>query len=639
MQAQEQLTGLSTNEQIARHYREWKQHYKSQKATESTELQLPFFDDFKGASVYPDSTKWIGRSAFVNNSFGYLPPDQGVVTFDALDSTGNVYAGASSSPSVADVLTSRPLRMDSVFSPSKKALTPADSVYLSFYYQPQGVGEAPEAGDSLVLAFKYPTGDSAYQTSDSSWQPVYKWEPVWSSPGMDLQTFQQLYGKNFVQVMIPIRDPALFYKGFQFRFYNYVSLADNSNPSWKTNADEWNVDFVYLNANRSAGDTTYKRLTFSGTNPSFIKNYTSMPYDQYRADPTNSTNPSFHVYIANLDKVAHSAHYNYTVSQEGGDFSYPYDGGTSTVQPFSTSGFEDCSSSASAAQACPPVNSLFSLNYHQDTASYLIKQYVSDSVDPSIPGDSMVYKQLFYNYFSYDDGTPEESYSIEPSGAMVACKFNMNTPDTLTAVEIYFNKPQGGTNLIYFNLMVWSDNNGKPGDVIYEQDNQQVEWNPELYGFYTYNLATPVLLSGTFYVGLQRQQDDLNIGFDADDDAQSDIFYYADNNWYQSSFKGALMIRPVIGKNIVLATQNLPADNNILSAYPNPAANGISFSGLKIEPGNPVTVEVYNILGSLVGRQELVQNYLSTQYLSNGFYFARIYLKNKVYCVRFIVRK
>lgn len=641
LQAQERITGLSTNEQIAKHYQECMRHDQSLKASETKNilLTLPFFDDFREATVYPDSLKWIGKSAFVNNSFGYLPPNQGVVTFDALDSTGNVYAGANSTPSIADVLTSRPLRLDSLFSPAKKALTPADSVYLSFYYQPQGVGEAPDTDDSLVLAFKYPTGDSAYQASDSSWQPVYDWRSVWSSPGMDLQTFQQLYGKNFVQVMIPIRDPALFYKGFQFRFYNYVSIANNITPSWKTNTDEWNVDFIYLNAHRSTGDTTYQKLTFSGTNPSFLKNYTSMPYAQYRGDPTNSTSTSFHVYIANLDKVAHSVHYHYTVREEDGNFSYSYDGGTSTLQPFSTSGFENCDSTASASQACPPVNSLFSLNYDQDTASYLIRQYINDPADTAIHGDSMNYKQLFYNYFSYDDGTPEESYSIEPSGAMVAYKFKMNTPDTLTAIQIYFEKPQGGTNLIYFNLMVWSDNNGKPGDVIYEQDNEQVQWSPELYGFYTYKLDKPVLVSGTFYVGLQRQQDDLNIGFDADDDAQSEIFYYTDNSWFQTSFQGALMIRPVIGKNIVLATQNLPADNNILSAYPNPATNGISFSGLNIEPGNPVMVDVYNVLGTLVSRQELVQNYLSTQYLSNGFYIARIYDQGKVYCVRFIVRK
>ncbi len=644
LQAQERLSGLSTNQQIVRRYQQWQRHYKSQKASEENKVphQLPFFDDFKNASVYPDSSKWIGKSAFVNNAFCYLPPDRGVVTFDALDSTGNVYSTATSTPSVADILTSQPIRLDSLISSSsKKALSPADSVYLSFYYQPQGVGNAPETNDSLVLEFKYPTGDSTYQANDSSWQPTYVWKRVWKTPGMDLQTFQQLYGKNFVQVMIPLRDSELFYKAFQFRFFNYVSIASNNTPSWKTNTDEWNVDFVYLNSNRSAGDTTYRKLTFSGTYPSFIKHYTSMPYAQYRADPTNSTNPTFHVYIANLDKVSHSGHYKYTVNQEGGSFSYSYNGGTNTLQPFSGFGFEDCNSTESAAQACPKVNSLFSLDYHQDTASYLIKQYISDPANSAIQADSMVYKQLFYNYFSYDDGTPEQGYGIEPAGAMVACKFKMNTPDSLTAIQIYFNKPQASNNLIYFNLMVWSDNNGKPGDIIYEQDNQQVQWSPDLYGFHTYKLSKPVLLSGVFYVGLQQQQENVNIGFDANDDAQKDIFYYTNNNWYQTSFQGALMIRPVIGKsNIVLGTENYQAINeNIVKAYPNPAINGISFSGIKIDAGEPVRVEVYNLLGNLVSQQELAQNYLSTQYLANGFYIARIYTQNKIYSVRLIVRK
>ncbi len=642
LQAQERLTGLTTNEQVAQRYQKWHQQYKPQKAVKVAKvlLQLPFFDDFKNASVYPSSSKWIGKSAFVNNAFGYLPPDRGVVTFDALDSTGNVYSDASSSPSLADVLTSQPIRLDSVFSSSKKALSPADSVYLSFFYQPQGVGNAPEEDDSLVLSFKYPAGDSVYQTSDSSWQPVYVWKTVWKATGTDLQTFQHLYGKSFLQVMIPIQDSAYFYKGFQFRFYNYVTIANNTIPAWKTNTDIWNVDFVYLNINRSAGDTTYKKLAFSGAYPSFVKNYTSMPYAQYRADPTNSTNPTFHVYLANLDKVSHSGHYNYSVTQEGANFSYSYDGGTNTLQPFYTSGFEDCNTTASAAQACPPVNSLFSLNYNQDTASYLIKQYINDPEDTTVQGDSMVYKQLFYNYFSYDDGTPELGYGIEPAGAMVACKFKMNTPDTLTAIKIYFNKSQASSSLLYFNLMVWSDNNGKPGDLIFEQDNAEVHWSSDLYGFITYTLDQPVVLPGVFYVGLQQQQEDLNIGFDADDDAQSNIFYYTNNNWYQTSFHGALMIRPVIGKSIVLATQSHPLTNsNIIKAYPNPATMRVSFSGLNIKGGVYARVEIYNILGNIVSRQELTQNYLSTQSLTNGFYIARIYVENKIYCVRFIVRK
>lgn len=643
LEAQEQITGLMINERVAQNFKKWQKESKSQKMAQQKSqvlLQLPFFDDFKGPAGYPNPNKWVGKSVFINNSFGYLPPNQGVATFDALDSTGNVYPGASATPSRADVLTSQPIRLDSIFSPVKRKMTPADSVYLSFYYQPQGVGNAPEVNDSLVLVFKYPTGDSVYQPSDSSWQRKYVWKPAWKASGMNLQAFHQQYGKYFVQVMIPIRDTAYFYKGFQFRFYNYVSIANNIIPSWRTNSDEWNIDFVYLNKGRTKGDTTYKKLTFSGTNPTFLKNYTSMPYRQYLADPTNSTKPSFHVFIANLDKISHTSAYSYKVKQVNGNFSYTYNGGTSTLQPFSNSGFQNCNNPAGAAQACPPVNSLFSLNYNRDTASYLIKQYVSDPVDTTISGDSMVYKQLFYNYFSYDDGTPELGYSVEPAGAKIAYQFKMNTPDTLTAVQIYFNKAQANTSLQYFNLMAWRDNNGRPGKLIYKQNNVPVQWNHELFGFSTYTLNSPLLISGVFYVGLQQQQQPLNIGFDADDDAQSKIFYFTDNNWYQTSFKGALMIRPIIGKNILLGIESHPImHNNILAAYPNPTRNGLSFSGLDIKPGTNVLVEVYNIFGAMVSRQILTQNHLNTQNLSEGLYIARIRVQNKIFSTKFIIRK
>ena len=114
---------------------------------------LPFFDDFSQSNTYPDSTKWTDNNVLINAGFPVCPPNRKGATFDVLDADGKVYSYAISNAFVAEYLTSVRIRLDSIMEPEPRALTPADSVYLSFYYQPQGNGNPPEAQDSLVLQF------------------------------------------------------------------------------------------------------------------------------------------------------------------------------------------------------------------------------------------------------------------------------------------------------------------------------------------------------------------------------------------------------------------------------------------------------------------------------------------------------
>ncbi|MBO4328304.1 MAG: hypothetical protein J5831_02710, partial [Bacteroidales bacterium] len=116
---------------------------------DSQALTLPFYDDFSGTLAYPDALKWADRNVYVNPGFPLHPVTRNAATFDVLDAEGHVYDYAISNPFIAEHLTSNVLRLDSVFDPEPRALTPADSLYLSFFYQPQGNGNAPEAGDSL----------------------------------------------------------------------------------------------------------------------------------------------------------------------------------------------------------------------------------------------------------------------------------------------------------------------------------------------------------------------------------------------------------------------------------------------------------------------------------------------------------
>ena len=702
---QEILSGLQINEAVKQKAEKMKITADRQEGCGCSEngdkppLTLPFFDDFSTSEVYPDTAKWdeVSYSVFVNPDFPLYSPNHQAATFDALDYLGKVYQNADWIPFEADVLQSDPIRLDSVFVPVVKALTPADSIYFSFFYQPQGVGDKPEPWDTLILEFAYPTGDSVFARLDSIWVPVSMylsgpsdtlrpgdtvyapgadcnpdiyminfqtltwddfirvpcdsvfepeifWDKVWETEGMALDTFMlKNGGKYFVQKMIRIDSVKYFTDKFRFRFRNYASIANDIIPSWRSNVDQWNVDYIYLNYDRSIGDTTYRMLTFSQRAPSFLKDYEAMPYRQYKADaPVNVLKPDFKMYISNMDKIEHNTNYLYRVSQVNGTFNYSYNGGNCNLPPFYDYGFQQCGTSCGAAHACPPVKKAFNFDVTRDTTSYLIKHYISDSSQANILVDSVIYRQGFYNFYAYDDGTPEFGYGLEPAGALLAYQFTLSVPDTLRGVQIYFNRTVDNSNQFFFNLNVYQDNSGRPGEIIYTKQNQEPKWKNGLYYFYTYMFDEPILLSGTFYVGWQQYASgSLNVGFDANNVHNNKIFYKVQTEWKNSIFPGSLLIRPIVGQNMVLGTDEnaQPQDRNRLRIYPNPAQTWFMIDPEYLEPDPEAQVSVYSIYGSLVLSQTGTGNRINVSTLPGGIYLVRVFSRNRVYTGKILIHR
>ncbi len=688
--SQEVLTGVSFNEAIKKQNKTNAEADRSR--DEKDQVQLPFFDDFKNDYARPNPEHWKDIDVFINKDFPYFAPNAGAATFDALDSTGNVYSNAIWIPFEADKLTSSPIRLDSVFEPVTKALSPADSLYLSFYYQPQGYGDAPESWDTLLLEFSYLTGDTVFSHIDSvlvsanlylenendtirpfdtiyappgcnedlylinfqtlTWDdwfmmpcdsifvPEVDWKTQWKSEGMTLEEFQDQNGKDFVQIMIPVKDTLFFYDKFMFRFRNYASIANNNIPSWRSNADQWNVDYVYLNYNRSVADSTYRVLTFSGRAPSFLKTYQVMPYKQYRADaPNNVMKENLEMYISNLDKVEHNTKYMYSVQQVNGSFGYQYNGGSCNLMPFYVSGFQSCSTSCGKAHACPPVNSPFNFDYSRDTTSYIIKHYISDSSESNIIVDSVVYRQGFYNYFAYDDGTPELGYGLEPAGALLAYQFKLSVPDTLFGIQMYFNRVKDDANSQFFNINIWLDNNGKPGDLVAQIPSQQAMWEDGLYEFYPYLLEEPLILSGTFYVGWQQfEGGSLNIGFDANNDNRDKIFYKVGEAWYTSNFGGSLLIRPMFAPEMILSNAEITTKEKA-NIYPNPARTHFTIGNESIRQDHKATLMIYNIYGAVVKRMNGLNRQIDISQLATGMYIIKINSNGNIFNEKLLISR
>ena len=671
--------------------------YAPEKPTQRSSIQparfLPFFDDFSQSNVIPDSTKWTDRNVLVNDGFPLCPPNRNAATFDVLDASGRVYDYAISFPFVAEYLTSVRIRLDSIMDPEPRALTPADSVYFSFHYQPQGNGNAPEEQDSLVLQFGTTTehqeflyleyqnytiaeifeamhvdtlfpGDTIraaegclpdlYYIVQDTLTPLAQgiisipcdsvfttvadttWIHIWSTPGQTLEAFMnENEGLHFKQVMIPITDLRFFQDNFYFRFYNYASIVNASQPTSRSNEDNWNIDFVYLNCNRSATDTDYPMLTFSGQRPSFFKRYQSIPYRQYRLNPSAMISENMEISIANLDGIEHEANYYYTVRQIGGDQYYEHHVDPVAIRPYREAGYLPCPEYGGESPACPFVGELFALNMWYDSVSYQISHYLYDSTNTPPLTDSMIYRFGMYNYYAYDDGIPELGYGVEPANGRFAVKFEMADFDTLQGVQLLFNRTLNDANNKYFDIVVWKDENGKPGEEIYRLTGQRPQWDDQIYRFHYYKFDRIVCLSGIFYIGLVQQSNGLiNIGFDTSIDNSQYNFYNTNGSWQPSDKHGSLMIRPVVGPSYFIGLEE-PTNNCTLRLYPNPVGSILHLEG-DFEGGQ---ISLYDLTGRKV-YQSVYQHEIPVESLHNGLYFISITTaEGQIINQKFIIEK
>ena len=661
MQAQEQLVGLHGNPVIERFLQKnpgSDMQLKSRNIMEMSPLWLPFFDDFTYEGPYPDSMRWEDNFAFVNSSFQKNPANRGVATLDALDAAGKIYAHASPFPFMADYLTSRPIRTDSIFvNDEMHLLTPNDSLFLSFYYQPQGIGDAPERYDSLVLEFftEYEQSemyiDSIYHPADTVWSfenpeewiEIYEaywqidtsyiitpeqWQHIWASEGMTLDSFYEKHGVWMKQVMISITDMEHFRPDFRFRFRNYASLPNNTLPSWQSNVDQWNIDYVYLNYNRTSADTTYQDISFVNPGMSFLQDFTAMPYKQYAANAYESMKQKFTTAFINLDNTEQNATYAYRIYDSGGnqigiDEKYHSIEWTNRLFPAGDVGIQS-----------PDVNVVMMFPNTKDV--YSIKQtLIGDiSANPRL-SDSITYLQELGNYFAYDDGVPKAGYGLTPAKSMLAVRFPLNTRDTLQAVDIFFNttptrQVEGYTE--YFKLMVWLDNFGTPGDTLYTS-NEILQGN-ETGNFIRFNIKRDVLVQSGFFVGVQQSTaDNINIGFDYSNNMRSRNMYkiYGDlpgDPWRVSDYEGCLMIRPVMGTPQITLPPPVSQTPKSIAVFPNPLTSEQQIYIQKPESfddDHVMTVKIYDGVGKQCYEAPYTQPEITLNNLYTGIFIIKLY--------------
>ena len=590
-QGQEIVTGLLNNKSV----KDARQHQKisvlKSKSSNDT-LTLPFFDDFIPDSVFPSSYRWTDEDVFINNTYPVNQISQGVATFDAIDSNGLLYDEAGTIGFEADHLTSSPIDLD---------IDASENIFLSFFYQPQGIADPPETKDSLVLQF--------FSITENDWKHI------WKAEGTELH--------NFKPVIIKIDDPEYLYRGFRFRFINYASISSTiSDPALAGNSDHWNIDYVYLDSNRSPSDTIPEDVAFTNPVRSVLNTYESMPWEQFRDVFLFEMGSFININYRNNDQVTRNVTRNFTIWDEYEDSqAHSFSAGATNIDPGEWVSYD--------ANLIYTFNSSFN-----DSALFRVRSVlITDEFDPKV-NDTIDYYQIFSNYFAYDDGSAENGYGINGQGASnakVSTRFRTYQPDTLRAILIAFNDSYLSSNQRYFNIAVWNDDNGMPGDLIYEQE-ELVDPGMTVNGFVEYILDDPVIVNDYFHIGwTQLSETFLNVGMDMNTLPEGRRHYFINGEWNESEIPGSLLIRPVIGRSLITGIDEISENTEPgkLSIWPNPADDILNIEIPENIRTGDITINIYDSNGRwmLSERQTTTVNISS---LPSGVYIIRIKDENRI---------
>lgn len=559
----------------------------------TTPLELPFFEDFTGYGIYPDSSKWQDNQVYINNTMGFNPISRGVATFDVLDSRGIPYDSFNNyNIRYCDSLTSQPIDL------SLNTVGPGDSVYFSFFYQPQGNSYYPLIPDSLILYFRTKFGG---------------FEKVWSAQGSNLQPFKQ--------ILIPITDSVYFDSFFQFRFVNIGAM--NSSDA------VWNVDYIRLNRGRNQYDTILNDVGFA-SDPSFLLNdYTSMPYRQFDANKGIERAGQYIVNVRN----------NYAASQ-------------SVVAGYKAIGVNtnDILQDVSwlSPLSIPPLSTQPVVYGSYNTTIDILfvgtydrvvfrNTYFIQSLGPGDPpdNDTVVKDMVFDNYLAYDDGTAEKSYYLNLYPTLpgkIGIEYHLNKPDTMKGMAIYFGRQVPFATNKLFSIKVYSALQGVLGaaaDVeLYSEDACFPGYVDSINQFWIYKFARPVPLpAGLFYAGTfqpaESGSDSLYFGLDVNRVGSNHTYFNVSSGWTPSLISGAIMMRPLLGQDIVAsAIDDVEVKKRELVLSPNPADDLV-----KVDFGTDVKMQytITDLRGRKVMQGEIYSGKtINIAALQPGMYFVNV---------------
>lgn len=570
-------------------------------------LTLPFLDDFSTTITnYPDTCIWENsKNTFVNNTFQLNAPSYNIVTLDGVDSTGTPYQTADPfAQGGADTLASKALDLS--------INTPVDSIYISFYWQLEGIGEVPDIEDFLILEIKDLDGN---------------WDRIWDVQGGNAE----IKADSFYQEVIKIEEAKYFHADFQFRFRNTSRLSGAF--------DTWHLDYIYMDVNRTFDDI-YRRDVAPIRTPEFLlSRYSAMPVHHYFLNPNVETVSSLSTEIFNPINESQFNSIDYHVEIE--------DTITNTLlatlpnptgSPFIIEGQK-----RQEILVDVPLDLLtVSTNPLALKTSFIVDTQEDDMIIPPFDltqNDTISSMTILHDYYAYDDGTAEYGAGINQRFGQVAYQFELLEDDFLTDVEFHFTRLGFDLTGQTFVLTVWKDLEGTDNSILYEKS-VAIIYPEERTEFVSYPLDISLeLTAGTYYVGWRQTTNDrLNVGFDRNTNSGEKIFFNIDGNeWIQNTdFEGSLLLRPVFGEDIVSSLEDKVVDFEV-TIYPNPTQDKFYLEGRNLK-----SVQIYDLQGKKLFEQslEITENkhLLNVQNLSKGIKVVKVFnTQNQVVSTQLVI--
>ncbi len=571
-------------------------------------LDLPFMDDFSYDGPYP-KRQWLDINAFVNNKWSNQPPSVGFATMDGLDPSGTPYGKPYGR---ADFLTSAYLDLD--------GLNSTNNVYLSFYYEPKGLGYHPNdfQGDSLVLEFKNKLGNWDYVAAFNGIPDI----DIDSVPPWQFQSYQ-------------ITSDIYFYPGFQFRFVNYAARQGI--------IDVWHIDYVRLAANEIP-DGFFDDIAFTQVPNSILKRYSNMPYRHFKENESNELITEIDIELfSQFPETTLAEPSDLKITELINDELIHYDPVlledplTQRNVPSKIHKHHVNPIDIAPFPALTGDSLIFEMQYTFEVAAQNPGLYPQVGLN-----DTVRHKTYMTNYFSYDDGSAETAMRLGNDQYWgVAVEFNANIDDSLRAIQVHFphynDTQQSGAK---FNILIFLETLSANSTPVYEKFSVEPFYADTrldtLQGYTTYNLTddfdNPVAVfipAGKFYVALQQANlisTPVRIGLDKNTpQAKNYQFLYDNDKWYSLGNNGAAMVRAVVGDYFPgsTAAAELSNDQETITVYPNPSTGILNIEN---ESGNyeDYQISVFNTMGQLIHRQNSASSTIDLSNQNDGIYFLKI---------------
>ncbi len=540
---------------------------------------LPFWDDFSALNsnptdiYYPLKTVWENsNSVWVNSGTGINPPSLNVATFDGYDSLGKPYSVNNVlANGLADKMTSGALKLGDVPQAERSG------VYISFFYQFAGNGDAPEPGDVFSLLFKNAAG---------------QWRQAWSIESSTLSKPDE-----FIQILVPIVGDEYFHNGFQFRFQNFGRL---SGPF-----DTWNLDYVYVNKGRNGDDKVYPDRAIYQPSSSIFNEYYSIPIKHLNANSMSRSK----LYVNNMSSILQPVSYTRTA-----DLVTYSSGNLSNSNVVIDNGTQNAFALPSLTRIqidTARILDIGNLNLNADSIKLtLTTLFDSDDNEEDYrpifspidfrKNDTTITPFFISNYYSYDDGVAEYGANITGAGTQLAYQFDMSTTeeDTIVAVDLFFPKFGDETNQ-NIQLHILGTLTGNQSDYLFQKiiPVERSNRNDKTI-FKRVDIPGGVVVKNTFYLGWKlTSAAEIPIGLDANNDSGENIFVNSSGSWIQNkTLKGSLMIRPVFGKPKDLTTS--VTESASAKPFPNPTQQRFFL------PNEVKEIQLYTVTGSSVSFEQ-----------------------------------